>query len=258
VAVKDSDPRNALFRHQSLGDHLGDASSTCPIPFTHDRLFEVHHWWHEMARYYHEPRPFRYALGALIQAARNVTFMLQKERALFQDFGWYSDWVERASADPVLVWIHDTRTAVVHQQALEPESRLEFRCIDNPRAQERDDEEDESESLHGPVNPFRCTHEIISAAPATDHAHQYVRRWSIDSLKGRELLDACADVYDRLDELVVDAHERLGRGMAAHMKEGSGRRLPCMEDTRKHRVIRTVVKDGREAWADEPPGLHQD
>jgi hypothetical protein len=60
----------------SLAENLAATGGKCPIPFTHDRLHETHHWWHEMARWYHEPQEFRYALGAFIQAARNVTFML--------------------------------------------------------------------------------------------------------------------------------------------------------------------------------------
>ena len=67
---------------KSLAESLGAQGSVCPIPFTHDRLREVHHWWHEMARYYHEPEPFRYAFGAFVQAARNVTFVLQKREEL--------------------------------------------------------------------------------------------------------------------------------------------------------------------------------
>jgi hypothetical protein len=32
-----------------LAEKVAAAGSSCPIPFTHDRLFEAHHWWHEMA-----------------------------------------------------------------------------------------------------------------------------------------------------------------------------------------------------------------
>src|SRR5712692_345109 len=104
---------------QSLAEHLSGRGA-CPIPLTHDRLMEVHHWWHEMARAYHEPNPFRWALGTLIQAARGVTLMLQKEQAAFPDFMWYDEWVAKAKEDPLLLWIKETRTDVVHRKALEP------------------------------------------------------------------------------------------------------------------------------------------
>jgi len=58
----------------------------------------MHYWWHEMARNYHEPEPFRYSLEAFVQAARNVTWVLQKEKRVFEDFSWYEEWAARAIA----------------------------------------------------------------------------------------------------------------------------------------------------------------
>jgi len=207
-----------------------------------------------MARYYHEPEPFRYDLGAFIQAARNVTFMLQKEQAAFKDFKWYQEWAERAKKDSVLRWLGDARTDLVHRQALEPHSWLEVRCVGNPRQTEDSD----NDHFGGKVSPFECTHYYMNRGPSTDHGHEFTRFWGIEALPGRELLEVCADVYDRLDELVRDAHQRLGAGMVSHQREGSNRTLPCMEDITKHRVAHTVVRDGREVWEGEPPRLHHD
>ncbi|MEY2411021.1 MAG: hypothetical protein QOF48_3691 [Verrucomicrobiota bacterium] len=104
------------------------------------------------------------------------------------------------------------------------------------------------------VSPFQCTHAHIESGPSTDHAHEFERFWEIDNLPGRELLQACAEIYDRLDDLVRDAHRRLGWSMLSHRPEGSQRALPCM--VAKHRTVRTVVKEGREVWENEPLGLH--
>lgn len=71
-----------------------------------------------------------------------------------------------------------------------------------------------------------------------------------------ELLAACAGIYDRLDDLVSDAHHRLGAEMPSYRVGQSERALPCMENTLQHRVIRTTVRDGKELWENEPPGLH--
>jgi hypothetical protein len=178
----------------SLGEKLAAQGSTCPIPLTHDRLHEIHHWWHEVARWYHEPEPFRYRLGALIQAARSTTFMLQKEKDAFVDFSWYSDWREKAKIDPVLAWIDSARTDLVHKTALAPHSWLEMHCLGNPRNPHGSDEN----PFLMKVNPLLCTHYYMTQGPKTDHAHEYVRHWGIDSLAGFELLDACAHAYDRL------------------------------------------------------------
>jgi hypothetical protein len=244
----------------SLAQSLAAQGSHCPIPFTHDRLHEIHHWWHQMARNYHEPEPFRYSLGAFIQAARGVTFMLQKEKAAFKDFSWYDKWVEEAKDNPLLRWLNDARINVVHRQSLEPNSWIEVDCIDNPRSRlhTEDDEDDDVNDgpLVGKVNPFMCTHEFIAKGPSTDHCHKFTRQWGIEGLPGKELLEVCAEVYDRLDEVVEEAHKQAGGKMVSHKKVDSVRALPCMEHVEKHRLVRTVLRDGHEVWEDEPPGLH--
>lgn len=237
---------------KTLAEKVAGVGSRCPIPATHDRLFEIHHWWHEMARWYHEPEPFRYRLGAFIQAARSVTFMLQTEKAVFTEFGWYEEWVSRAKEDQVLRWLNSARTDFVHRQALEPNSWVEVRCLGNPKNPHGPDDD----PLRVMVSPFKCTHYYMQMGPRTDHRHEYTRHWSMEGLEGREILEVCADVYDRLDDVVRDAHHRLGAEMVSHSREGSPRRLPCMEDTKKHRVVKTRLSRGRERWLDEPPGLH--
>jgi hypothetical protein len=241
---------------QSLNEKLAARGDVCPIPYTHDRIHETHHWWHEMARYYHEPQQFRYALGAFLQAARSVTFMLQKEQGIFKDFSWYHTWVEQAKKDPALQWLHDARTDYVHRQALEPHSWLSMRCIDNPRQYLSD--EDDDGSLAFDVSPFECTHYYMNHDIVTDHGHEWTRHWEIDGLEGCELLEVCADIYDRLDALVVDAHRRLGSDIGTSRSPHSKRALPCMEDPAKHRIVRTFIRDGQEVWQDEPPQLHRE
>jgi hypothetical protein len=239
---------------KSLAESLGAQGSACPIPFTHDRLREVHHWWHEMARYYHEPEPFRYAFGAFVQAARNVTFVLQKEKGIFPDFAWYAEWVSKAKQDALLTWLLDTRNDFVHRQSLEPKSYLRMRCIDNPRQNHFDDEDGDGSDIYN-VSPFACTHYYIGTGWRTDHAHEFTRHWEMDGLP-YEILKTSADIYDRLDDLVTKAHKRLGATMQSYRASPDGRALPCMEDIDKHRVIFTTVQDGKEIWNNEPPGLH--
>lgn len=180
--------------------------------------------------------------------------MLQSEKAVFRDFSWYQEWAEQARKDPVLRWLHDARTDFVHRQSLEPHSWLEMRCVGNPRYPHGTDDDPFSFN----VSPFECTHYHMSQGLSTDHAHEFTRYWGMEGLEGRELLEACADVYDRLDELVCDAHQRLGAQVHSYRGEGSAKALPCMENEEilKHRIARTVVRDGREVWEEEPPGLH--
>ncbi len=66
-----------------------------------------------------EPEPFRYRIGAYVQAARSVTFMLQKEHAVFADIGWYARWARYRIVRTVLrdgreVWEHEPPEAHAH------------------------------------------------------------------------------------------------------------------------------------------------
>jgi hypothetical protein len=77
-------------------------------------------------------------------------------------------------------------------------------------------------------------------------------------LGGRELLEVTADIYDKLDALVVEAHARLGHEVKVVGAEPVKRAMPCMEETARYRVAKTVVRDGRETWENEPQGLHNE
>lgn len=236
----------------TLAEHLS-LEGICPIPNTHDRLHETHYWWHEMARNYHEPDPFRYSLGAFIQSARSVTFMLQKEERQFEDFSWYRKWAEEAGSHATLRWLKEIRPAFVHRQALKTESWVDLRCIDNPRHPGIDEDDDVGKSL---INPFICTHKLIASLPREDHPHEFERYWSIEDLNGRELLEACPEIYESLDSLVSEAHRRLGAKTLVKGQEHGPGRPPCMMDTTKHRVMRTVLRDGQEVLDADPSTPH--
>jgi len=227
-------------------------SGTCAIPLTHDKLWEIHHWWHEMARGYHEPDPFRWALGTFIQAARGVTFMLQKEKAAFKDFTWYDEWVAKAKDDPLLRWIKESRTDVVHRAALEPDSWLEMACV----GRVRDPEDEDDHPVRFRANPFQCTHEHIWAGPNTDHTYEFTRFWTIEGVEKQELLGVGATIFEQYDKLVVEAHGRIGYGMGNN--DGAAGGIPsCMKEIMKHRVVRTVLRDGVEGVEKKSPGPHE-
>src|ERR1019366_1298075 len=101
-----------------------EVTSPCPTPTAHKRLQEVHRFWHECASGYQDPEEFSSKLNACIQAARNLTFALQKESQLIPGFTeWYPSWQDRMKSDPVMKWLHDSRTHIVHKGDLQTESR---------------------------------------------------------------------------------------------------------------------------------------
>jgi hypothetical protein len=66
---------------------------SCPVPKTHNRLRQTHDLWHEMQVAYPDAQDFVTKLNACVQAARSVTFVMQKELSSQPWFGdWYAPW----------------------------------------------------------------------------------------------------------------------------------------------------------------------
>ena len=144
--------------------------------------------------------------------------------------------------------VNDTRVSVVHRGALETNSWMELRCLN--------DDGSVADSTSIRVNPFVCTHRSMDESSAAvelsgeDHGHDFVRHWEVDQMPGKELLEACADVYGLLSELVEVAHKEAG---ATTQSNYSGS-MPCMRETLSHR---TAHIDRVGDWVNEPPGLHE-
>jgi hypothetical protein len=191
-----------------------DQLSGCPIPLTHRRLRHAHMLWHQALESYQEPERFRANLNATIEALRNVTFVLQKEKAAFTDFdGWYGLWQKRLRNDNVAKWLHDARVTVVHQGDLDSYSYAEVRLVDY-----RD------EVLSSAQVPIAAPLELILQNPALlplgnparalplpeNTCLAIERRWSTKDLEGKEILSALAHVYGLVAHIVLDAHAHLG------------------------------------------------
>lgn len=243
---------------ETLAEYHAGGVGRCPIPATHDRIAEMHYWWHELARNYHEPDPLRYSLNAFIQGSRNVTFMLKSERSVFKDFSWYeSEWVVHAAESDLLRWAKKTRNSVVKQGALMPGSWAELRCV-----RKRSDpyyEDEQPLAVHVP--PFECTHQLfhsstqwIEETGGEDHAHELERHWELDAFPGTELLELAALVFEEMNGLNALAHEKAGASIRANYEGG---RPPCMIKTEKFRVAKFKRRKGRDVWTNEPRGLHQ-
>ena len=97
----------------------------CPLPNTHSRLRQAHQLWHQTLAAYDQPEIFRANLNSTIEALRNVTFMLQNEKAVIPDFDvWYAPQQEQLKRDSVVKWLAEARTVVVHRSDLETQRYL--------------------------------------------------------------------------------------------------------------------------------------
>src|ERR1035437_6089640 len=174
----------------------------CPLPKTHRRLADVYAIWHETPGSYPDPELSRRKLNSLLQETRNITWMLQAEKHVMSDFdAWYAPWRLRMAAIEVLKWALAMRNQVVKKGDLETRSiaRVSVLAVwDNPPATEID------------VPPMAGPAMIAQALTAAGVPQQLLkdavavveRRWIVDSLPDREVLDALAECYSVLHQLV--------------------------------------------------------
>jgi hypothetical protein len=224
------------------GDTLSIDYSRCPLPKTHRRLVEAHVLWHQSLEQYHQPDLFQANLNATIQALRNITFILQSEKHSFSQFeDWYKHWQERMKADPILRWLIEARNTVVKQGDLETSSMAVVKLVtwkDDVLVEMAIPPDTPPSLILRNIPLF----ELVSNThlPGGDLKHAAIvieRRWSVSDLAGREILDALAQAYGLLSDLVLDAHIKVGEtgcsssnGTHPHFRSTyhpSGT-LPCM------------------------------
>jgi hypothetical protein len=186
----------------------------CPIPKAHGRLADMYAIWHETLAVYPEPDAFRRRFNNLLQETRNVTFMLQTEKHVIPEFdAWYERWRAVMGATEVLKWSLDMRNQVVKRGDLEARSIARVSVLaawDNPPAKEI-----EVPSKLGPeAIAQHLKHTGIPEEFLPDAVAIVERRWVVASLPEREALDALAECYQVLYDLVSEAHDLCGVPMA--------------------------------------------
>lgn len=231
----------------------------CPIPATHRRLAEAHLLWHQALSNYQEPDAFRANLNATIQTLRNVTFALQNEKHAIANFDeWYGRWQARLAADLDAKWLQKARTVVVHQGDLEMASFALVRLLTWK----------DTVLIESQVPSGAPTSLILSNLPLVellkssqiptsdlrDAALEIERRWSVDALQGREILETLAGTYGLLSELVLDGHAQVNRLQcipiapahpdfrSTHHRTGV---LGCMVVGREQRIQRSKLSSGQ-------------
>ena len=187
---------------------MSKAQNECPAPAAHRRLMDCHVHWHALAERYMDPEGFRLQLNALIQDLRNVTWVLQKQKAQLPDFDdWYEAWKESVNDDAVMQWLVKARNRIVKEADLEiySQARIMF----------------SADWLSGyrttmVMPPRFSTHQILSSFMATRPSDMrsglvtVERRWVENRLQNWEILEATAHVYDQLIVVINLAHIHAG------------------------------------------------
>lgn len=173
------------------------------------RLHEAFTHWHHAAKSYEDPEQFRIYLNACIQALRNTTFVLQKQKRQIPNFDtWYTQWQNYLKSNPIMKWCVAARNTIVKQGDLETHSTARA-CylssyIDPPQKDFN-------------VDPFTETvtiaEKIADKLPIDLKQTGYLkveRRWVSDDLPEYELLEVLAYAFSILSHLVEDAQVQRG------------------------------------------------
>jgi len=214
----------------------------CPTPSAHARINEAHRMWHQTAANYDDPIAFRANLNACIQALRNVTFVLQKEKSRIPDFdNWYFIWQDILKKDNILKWLVDARNIIVKEGDLETQSRVKAAILSSYFG---------SPYYEMNVEPMTPT-EDIAAMMASENIPKHLikngilrveRKWISTDFPEQELLDVLSHCYGVLSTMIFDAHShskavvpqvfvRYKNGKVKQHKESITHldgRLPCM------------------------------
>ncbi len=220
---------------------MQNQDKVCLLESVHNRLGEVHKFWHDMLSEYQNPENFRISLNAAIQSLRNITFLLQSNKSFISNFDqWYEQYRDLMKSDEILKWLHQARNVIVKQQDLELHSIAAARV----RAWE------DVSRLEFQISPFITTeqiakdlvrlHVVKAPKPIADYAILNVeRKWIVNDLPSHELLDVIAHGYKFFQNLLSDAHKQMGFDIES-CKEQYGPRHensfnPCMSVTRDDR-----------------------
>jgi hypothetical protein len=227
------------------GDEVG---KDCPLPNSHRRLLDAHTLWHAAEEAYANEELFRIHLNSLIQTLRNTTWMLQNEKHAIQDFDvWYAAWQDRMKADDAMRWLVDARNDVVKHGDLATRSTARVGILASWYGS-RLLGETEVPAVLGPRDvAAHLSSELkdkgrsaeLQRAQQEDAAIVVERRWVVDKMPDRELLELLAHCFSVLAELLNEAHVRI-----------SSRETPieprpaCMQVTREARTAHIRFSTG--------------
>lgn len=160
--------------------------------------------WHAMADSYMEPDVFRMHLNSLIQAMRNVTFMVQKQKLELTGYDeWYNHFVKTVGPKPLMRWAVKSRNRVVKESDLDLLSEFKIRWVADWGVKR------ERTLTFPPRLSSRDMMAILFSDPGNPRVGvlSLSRRWVDKALPDYELLQATREVYIELCKLLHSAHE---------------------------------------------------
>lgn len=191
------------------------ADGACPVPSSHDKIFEAHHFIHQLIQTYHDPNEFRFNLSAFFQSARSTTFMIQSEltnRAGFEE--WWEKQRTRMAGDADLKLLNEFRVTTFHKSSLVPGSQIFAGHFKYGRPKS---------GLVMAISPFTPTLPAFlhsrKIMAAREHPHRMwegeefglQRTWRLKEIGDRELVEFCLECWQKLVGVLSETHRWLGQ-----------------------------------------------
>jgi hypothetical protein len=229
----------------------------CPVGPAHARLDQAHVLWHEALDAYEDPELFATKLNALLTAMRSVTFVLQKQLRHVDGFNaWYEQRQEQMKADPLMRWLVDARNAIEKQGDLDAASVAVVR-IEGPWGGALEQTID----VDVDATPTEIARRIRVGAGLPGRVVRegvlvVERRWTVEPLDGREILDALAHCFGVLASVIDGSHRHAEVPLercettyrdehhAALLALGPSGRAPCMAASVESRTSRRNLSSG--------------
>jgi hypothetical protein len=177
------------------------------MPAAHRRLMDCHTQWHMLQEAYFDPHGFRLNLNSLLQNLRNVTWLLQKQKAELAGYNeWYPRFQESAGKDSLMRWSVRSRNRITKESDLE--------LLSHMRVVWHQDWLQRVVGTSSSYPPRMSVREVV-----VDMMRRYrppygtmtvQRRWVDKALPEWELLDATGEVYAWLEALLAEAHSAAG------------------------------------------------
>lgn len=193
--------------HFKIDDQWCELGLSCKMRSAHGKLREAHRLWHLALDHYDEVDSFTTYLNGAIQALRNVTFALQKDKSEVPGFEeWYPKWQEALRNDEVSKWLVQARNVVVKRGDLEKLSIARVSLVisywEEPAADFETDPMLQIEQIVGSIGMFTSLPDEVTR----DGFLRVERRWVSTDLQDHELLDALAHCHGILRVLLMDCH----------------------------------------------------
>jgi len=196
-------------------------TSNCCFTEVHNCLLESFALIMTAKENYFNPLTFIASVNAAIQSLRNITFRIQNLKADIVNFDeWYKNWQTTLKSDKMSLWIHDSRTKIVHQEGLKMNSMIRIGVSKR---------NNEFLMKDYAVDPFvdldTISKVFVESCPLTPDEKKDAlliveRLWVDDDFLEHDVIDILAYNFVKMEKMLSDLHVHCGMKNCQFLSNG--------------------------------------